>query len=211
MKKYRDHQQQGGSGGIQSTHRACVNPDCITNQQGGFGGIQSPHPEFYIESGFYMCESCDSPNGHALGYYDMKEYDRFHYRKKSIYQRKYHYENKVKDISKRLALTDDEQYCLYNKLMEIEEKTINEINEHFNRKRMISVFYLIKKLLEEMGCEKYKQIGLELSKETFANFEKWWEYYKNGLHKPAAGGFWGDAIPPGEYYKNGFKENKSIN
>ena len=194
MKKYRDH-QQGGSGGCNPPriYTACVNPDCITNQQGGL--------EFYIESGFYMCESCDSLNGHALGYYDLKEYDRFHYRKKSIYQRKYHYENKVKDISKRLALTDDEQYCLYNKLMEIEEKTINEINEHFNRKRMISVFYLIKKLLEEMGCEKYKQIGLKLSKETFANYEKWWEYYKNGLHKPAAG----------EYYKNEFKENKSIN
>ena len=167
MKKYRDH-QQGGSGGCNPPriYTACVNPDCITNQQesyqqGGFGGMHSPHPEFYIESGFYMCESCDSLNGHALGYYDLKEYDRFHYRKKSIYQRKYHYENKVKDISKRLALTDDEQYCLYNKLMEIEEKTINEINEHFNRKRMISVFYLIKKLLKEMGCEKYKQIGLK--------------------------------------------------
>ena len=183
MKKYRDH-QQGGSGGCNPPriYTACVNPDCITNQQQG--GLN-----FYIESGFYMCESCDSLNGHALGYYDLKEYDRFHYRKKSIYQRKYHYENKVKDISKRLALTDDEQYCLYNKLMEIEEKTINEINEHFNRKRMISVFYLIKKLLqEEMGCEKYKQIGLKLSKETFDNYEKWWKYYKNG-----------------------FKENKSIN
>ena len=165
-------------------YTACVNPDCITNQQ-----QEEPQPpEFYIESGFYMRESCDSLNGRALGYYDLKEYDRFHYRKKSIYQRKYHYENKVKDISKRLALTDDEQYCLYNKLMEIEEKTINEINEHFNRKRMISVFYLIKKLLQEMGCEKYKQIGLKLSKETFANYEKWWEYYKNE-----------------------FKENKSIN
>ena len=163
-------------------YTTCVNPDCITNQH------EPQPPNFYVESGFYMCESCDSPNGHALGYYDMKEYDRFHYRKKSIYQRKYHYENKVKDISKRLALTDDEQYCLYNKLMEIEVKTIDEINEHFNRKRMISVFYLIKKLLEEMGCEKYKQIGLKLSKETFANYEKWWEYYKNG-----------------------FKENKSIN
>ena len=163
-------------------YTTCVNLDCITNQH------EPQPPEFYIESGFYMCESCDSLNGHALGYYDLKEYDRFHYRKKSIYQRKYHYENKVKDISKRLALTDDEQYCLYNKLMEIEEKTINEINEHFNRKRMISVFYLIKKLLEEMGCEKYKQIGLKLSKETFANYEKWWEYYKNE-----------------------FKENKSIN
>ena len=166
-------------------YTACVNPDCNTRKGGSGGNVVSP--EFYIESGFYMCESCDSLNGHALGYYDLKEYDRFHYRKKSIYQRKYHYENKVKDISKRLALTDDEQYCLYNKLMEITEKTIHEINEHFNRKRMISVFYLIKKLLEEMGCEKYKQIGLKLSKETFANYEKWWKYYKNG-----------------------FKENKSI-
>ena len=189
-------------------YTTCVNRDCITNQQQQEEEPQPP--EFYIESGFYMCESCDSLNGRALGYYDLKEYDRFHYRKKSIYQRKYHYENKVKDISKRLALTDDEQYCLYNKLMEIEEKTIDEINEHFNRKRMISVFYLIKKLLEEMGCEKYKQIGLKISKETFANYEKWWEYYKNGLHKPAAGGF-GGCNPPGEYYKNEFKENKSIN
>ena len=163
-------------------YTTCVNSNCITNQQ------EAQPPNFYVESGFYMCESCDSSNGHVLGYYDMKEYDRFHYRRKSIYQRKYHYENKVKDISKRLALTDDEQYCLYNKLMEIEEKTIDEINEHFNRKRMISVFYLIKKLLEEIGCEKYKQIGLKLSKQTFANYEKWWEYYKNG-----------------------FKENKSIN
>ena len=139
--------------------------------------------DFYIESGFYMCESCDSSNGHALGYYDNKEYDRFHYRRKSIYQRKYHYENKVKDISKRLSLTDDEEYCLYNKLMEIDEETITKINEHFNRKRMISVFYLIKKLLEEMGCEKYKQIGLKLSKQTLANYEKWWEYYKIDLKR----------------------------
>ena len=125
-----------------SIYPTCVNPDCITNQKGGFWGVQPPH--FYVESGFYMCESCDSSNGHALGYYDMKEYDRFYYRRKSIYQRKYHYENKVKDISKRISLTDDEEYCLYNKLMEIDQETITKINEHFNRKRMISVFYLIK-------------------------------------------------------------------
>ena len=132
-----------------------------------------------------MCESCDSSNGHALAYYDNREYDRFHYHRKNIYQRKYHYENKVKDISKRLSLTDDEQCRLYNKIMEIDEETITKINEHFNRKRMINVFYLIKKLLEEMGCEKHKQIGLKLSKQTFANYEKWpwWEYYKINLKK----------------------------
>ena len=98
-----------------------------------------------------MCESCDSSNGHALGYYDMKEYDRFHYRRKSIYQRKYHYENKVKDISERISLTDGEEYCLYSKLMEIDQETITKIKEHFNRKRMISVFYLIKKTSRRNG------------------------------------------------------------
>ena len=131
-----------------------------------------------------MCESCDSPNGYASGYYDLKEYDRFHYRKKSIYQRKYHYENKVKDISKRLELTDDEQYCLYKKIMEIEEKNIDKINKHFNRKRMINIFYVVKKLLKEMDCQKYQQIGLKLSKKTFQKYEKWWKMYqsKKGVH-----------------------------
>lgn len=131
-----------------SLSRTCVNPSCKQN-------------------GFYFCEECDSCNGHALGYYEKKEYDRFYYRKKSIYQTKYHYENKVRDLSPRLLLTDEEQYRLFSKLMDINEHIISEINSRFNRKRMISVFYIIKKLLEEMGCEKCKQIGLKLSKQTF--------------------------------------------
>ena len=126
-----------------------------------------------------MCELCDSCNGKALGYYDNKGYDRLYYRKKSLYQREYHYENKVKDISKRLSLTDEEKYCLLNKLMEIDQETITKLNEYFNRKRLIRIFYLIKKLLKEMGCEKYKQIGLKLSKQTFDNYKKWWKYYKS--------------------------------
>ena len=44
-----------------SIYPTCVNPDCNTNQQ----GMMQP-PNFYVESGFYMCESC--------GYYDNKEY-----------------------------------------------------------------------------------------------------------------------------------------
>ena len=53
--------------------------------------------------------------------------------------------------------------------MEIDQETISKSNKLFNRKRMISVFYLIKKILEEMGCEKHHQIGLKISKQTFAN------------------------------------------
>ena len=150
---------------ITTLSRTCVNPSC-------------KQTAFFIESGFYFCEECDSCNGKALGYFDKKEYDRFYYRKKSIYQRKYHYENKVRDLSQRLLLSDEEQHLLLVKLMDINEHIISEINTRFNRKRMISVFYIIKKLLEEMGCEKYKQIGLRLSKQTFQSYEKWWECYK---------------------------------
>ena len=157
-----------------------------------------------------MCESCDSLNGHALGYYDLKEYDRFHYRKKSIYQRKYHYENKVKDISKRLALTDDEQYCLYNKLMEIEVKTIDEINKHFNRKRMISVFYLIKKLLKEMGCEKYKQIGLKFLKKHLLIMKSGGNIIKMASTNQQQRGFGGMQSPQENIIKMNLKKIKVL-
>ena len=50
---------------------------------------------FFVESGYNIRDSCGSTNCHVLGYFDVKEYDRFHFRKKSIHQRKYHYEKKV--------------------------------------------------------------------------------------------------------------------
>ena len=68
---------------------------------------------FTIETGYNICDCCGLTNGHVLGYFDVKEYDRFHFRKKSIYQRKYHYEKKVDQVSSRLHLTEDEKCELY--------------------------------------------------------------------------------------------------
>ena len=134
---------------------------------------------FSIYSGYKVCESCGCLNGHVLGYYDKKEYDRLHFPKKSIYQRKYHYEKKVNQVSKRLQLTDDEKYDLYNKLMLIDNHVMEILNKQFCRKRMISIFYLIKKILEEMGNEKYKLVYLKISKQTLENYKKWWNNYKS--------------------------------
>ena len=39
-------------------------------------------------------DECGVANGHVLGFYDNKDFDRLHYRKKSVYQRKYYYEKK---------------------------------------------------------------------------------------------------------------------
>ena len=134
---------------------------------------------FFIESGYHICDSCGMTNSHVLGYFDLKDYDRLHFRKKSIYQRKYHYEKKVDQVSRRLHLTEEQKYDLYNKLMNINNQVMEILNKQFCRKRMISIFYLIKKLLEEMGCEKSKLVYLKISDQTMENYEKWWNSYIN--------------------------------
>ena len=140
---------------------------------------QSDCDSFSIESGYYICEECGTINGYVLGYFDLKEYDRFHFRKKSIYQRKYHYEKKVDQVSKRLHLTEDEKYELYSKLMAIDNHVMEILNKQFCRKRMINIFYLIKKLFQEMGSEKYELVYFKISKQTFEKYEKWWNSYKS--------------------------------
>ena len=139
---------------------------------------------FTIWKGCKLCENCCVTNGHVLGYYDKKDYERLHFRKKSIYQRKYHYEKKVDQVSKRLKLTNDEKYELYNKLLAIDKNILEILNKQFCRKRMISIFYVIKKILEEMGNEKYRLVQPNISKQTLAYYEKWWQSYQSLNNSP---------------------------
>ena len=126
------------------------------------------------------CKNCQRDDSFTIwSCYDKRDYERLHFRKKSIYQRKYHYLKKVDQVSKKLKLTEDEKYELYNKLMEINDNVMEIINKQFNRKRMISIFYLMKKILEEMGNEKYKLINLNISDQTLVYYKKWWERYKS--------------------------------
>ena len=134
---------------------------------------------FTIDSGYKICDYCGVANGHVLGFYDVKDYDRLYFRKKSIYHRKYHYEKKVNQISKRINLTDEQKCELYDKLIKIDNYTMEILNKKYFRKRMISIGYLIKKLLEEMGCEKYKLIYLKISPQTLEIYERWWLSYKD--------------------------------
>ena len=134
---------------------------------------------FTIDKGFKLCENCGSQNERFLGFFDKIDYDRLHFRKKSIYQRKYHYEKRVNQVSKRLKLTEDEKYNLYSELMTINDSVMEILNKQFCRKRMINIFYLMKKILEEMGKEKYKLIYLNIGDKTLVNYEKWWRSYKS--------------------------------
>ena len=134
---------------------------------------------FTIDKGFKLCENCGSQNERVLGYFDKRDYDRLIFRKKSIYQRKYHYEKKVNQISKRLKLTEDEKYDLFKKLLEIDNSVLEKLNKQFNRKRTINIVFLIKKMLEEMENDKHKLVELNIGDQTLENYENWWGSYKS--------------------------------
>ena len=138
---------------------------------------------FTIDSGYKICDECGVENGHVLGFYDVKDYDRLYYRKKSIYHRKYHYEKKVNQISKIINLTDEQKCELYDKLLKIDNYVMKILNNQYFRKRMINIKFLIKKILEEMGCEKYKLISLKISPQTLEIYENWWNSYKDLKNK----------------------------
>ena len=133
---------------------------------------------FTVDSGLKVYDECGVSNGHVLGKFDIKDWDRLHYRKKSIYIRKYHYEKKVNQISKRINLTDDEKCILFSRLVKIDNYIMEKLNKQYFRKRMININFLVKKILEEMGCEKYKLINLKISPQTLEIYEKWWISYK---------------------------------
>ena len=154
-------------GGVETTgpHRSCSN---CTNTE-----------FFTIDSGYKICNECGTANGHVLGLFDVKDLDRLHYRKKSIYHRKYHYEKKVNEIFKKINLNDEEKCELYDRLVKIDNHIMEILNKQYLRKRMININYLIKKILEEMGCEKYKLIELKISSITLELYEKWWNCYKD--------------------------------
>ena len=137
---------------------------------------------FTIDYGYKICDECRVANGHVLGFYDIKDCDRLYYRRKSVYQRKYHYEKKLDQISKRINLNNEQKNELYSKLMEIDNHIMEILNKEYNRKRMISIVYLIKKILDEMGGESSegsKQIYLKISPLTLDNYENWWVSYKS--------------------------------
>ena len=135
--------------------------------------------EFDLASGYVFCMKCGFQNGRYFDSFDKKDSDRLLFRKKSIYQRKYHFEKKVNQVSKKLNLSEEEKYDLYLKLLEIDNSVMEKLNKKFSRKRTINIIFLIKKILEEMGSEKYKLVELNIGEQTLENYQNWWNSYKS--------------------------------
>ena len=117
---------------------------------------------FTIDSGYKVCNECGTTNGHVLGFYDVKDYDRLHYRKKSVYHRKYHYEKKVNQISKIINLTDEQKCELYDRLIKINNYIMEILNKQYLRKRMININYLVKKFWRRWDVKSINLLYLRL-------------------------------------------------
>ena len=59
--------------------------------------------------------------------------------------------------------------------MGINEEDVKKVNKKFSRKRMINVFYVANRMLEEMGIK--NKISLNISSQTKEYYDKWWESY----------------------------------
>ena len=128
--------------------------------------------------GQYICIECGQFKGHILGKFDVNDFDRLHYQKKSIYHRKYYFDKKIKNISKLINLTDEEKSELFDKLLILNSNNMKILNDQYSRKRMININYVIKKILEEMGCKKYKNIEIKISPQILDIYDNWWKSYK---------------------------------
>ena len=117
---------------------------------------------FSSYSGYNMCNECGTLNGHILGQFDVKDFDRLYYRKKSIYHRKYYYDKKVKNISKLINLTDEQKFELYNRLLKIDNYIMKILNNQYFRKRMININYLIKKIWRKWDVKIIKILTFKL-------------------------------------------------
>ena len=124
--------------------------------------------------GMNTCVTCGSVLGNVFvnEYFDFYE-NMYKIRKKSTYHRKYHIENVMNSISfeNNTELTHGQRDRIYKVFVEI-GTIIPLVNR--NRKRMISIKYIIKQLFKMLGLP-YNDINVTKSKKTLKYYKQYWE------------------------------------
>jgi len=120
-----------------------------------------------------VCRSC----GVAQGYDYVKEYIDFYenihrFKRKSVYHREYHINNTIMDIEQtyNIKISYNQKYKIKRVFAEI-GKIRNQVNG--NRKRMISIKYIMRRIFKMMGIS-YKNIPNSKSKKTLAFYDQYW-------------------------------------
>ena len=114
---------------------------------------------FFKDGGYRYCKKCFYSVGRVL----IKEIsfkDRCCFRQKCIYKREYHYQNKIEETNRKfgLGLSSQEKYELLLKLQKI-DKLMEKISEKWNRKRLINISYLIKRVLSETDNQEQTKLN----------------------------------------------------
>ena len=119
-----------------------------------------------------VCFNCGTIEYHYLAepldFYD----NMYKINKKSVYHRKYLIENSINCLilNKKICLTHKQKYKIYqifNKIGGI----LPDVNR--NRKRMIAVNYIIRRILQMMGLS-YKEIPISKSEKTLIFYDNYW-------------------------------------
>ena len=65
------------------------------------------------------------------------------------------------------------------------DKVIEKINEKYERKRLIIITYLIKRVLSEYDKTEADKIQLKLSEKTLKSYDQWYDsyYYQNKIEE----------------------------
>ena len=120
-----------------------------------------------------VCQSC----GVVQGYNFTEEYvdfckNRQRLNRKSVYNREYHINNAIMDVNQKynIEISYHQKYKIDRVFTEI-GNILNEVNG--KRKRMISINFIVRKVLSMMDLP-FEDIPISKSKKTLALYEKYW-------------------------------------
>ena len=136
------------------------------------------HHKFLKDHGFSYCNKCFYSVGRVF-IKDFTSKDHCHFQKKSIYKRAYHYQNKIEEISKNFdLLIMPEVYCKLKLDLQKIDKVMEKINKKYERKRMINISYVIKRVLSEYDKTEADKTQLIISEKTLKFYDEWYDNFK---------------------------------
>ena len=132
---------------------------------------------FFKENGLLYCNKCFCYWRTFINDYTSK--DCYHFQKKSIYNRSYHIQNRLDEITKKydLDIKPEVYFKLKADLRNLEGK-INKLNQEHERKRMINISYVIKKILKKYDKQEAKKIKLNIGNDTKYEYDNWFKKLK---------------------------------
>ena len=129
-------------------------------------------PDVISDNGIKVCKNC----GQVHSYEIVKEFIDFYenmwkIRRKSVYHRKYHIENVIFKANINISRMNIDRIC---KVFDEIQKITPSIDA--SRKRMISINFIIRRLLKMLNPEiTYRKIKITKSKKTLKYYNEYWE------------------------------------